>query len=209
MKHICTTIFASMVVLSICSCGGGGGGGVGGGDTATEAATDTLGGSTSSLESDGDLEGNLDTIFDSTASAASTAGTGDVTTAAASGVKAVTGIEGDIDTTGWVRTSELGADTMVYENVLTGETFNIDMKDVENLPANEKVAIETVNQRTDAAATTAPASTNTGTATGANNNVIDLVTSGLLNVANVLELFDEINKGCPSLEASDCVNLYV
>ena len=42
---------------------------------AAEAATDTLGGSTSSLESDGDLTGDLDTIFDSTASAASTAGT--------------------------------------------------------------------------------------------------------------------------------------
>lgn len=42
---------------------------------AAEAATDPLEGSTSSLESDGDLEGNLDTIFDSTASASATAGT--------------------------------------------------------------------------------------------------------------------------------------
>ena len=45
-------------------------------ERATAAATDPLGGSTSSLESDKDLEGDLDTIFDSTTSAASTAGSG-------------------------------------------------------------------------------------------------------------------------------------
>ena len=45
-------------------------------ERAAADVTDTLESSTSSLESDKDLEGDLDTIFDSTASAASTAGTG-------------------------------------------------------------------------------------------------------------------------------------
>ena len=163
-------------------------GGGGGGSTAAADATDPLEGSTSSLEPDADLMGTSGGIVDSTVSAGSTAGIGDTTTTDASGVKSITGIEGDIDITGWIRTSELGADTMVFENVLTGETFDIDMTDIENLPENEKIAIETVNKKTDAVVTTVPAaSTTTGTATTTNNNVIDLITSGLLNVANVLD----------------------
>ena len=163
-------------------------GGGGGGSTAAADATDPLEGSTSSLEPDADLMGTSGGIVDSTVSAGSTAGIGDTTTTDTSGVKSITGIEGDIDITGWIRTSELGADTMVFENVLTGETFDIDMTDIENLPENEKMAIETVNKKTDAVVTTVPAaSTTTGTATTTNNNVIDLITSGLLNVANVLD----------------------
>ena len=45
-------------------------------ERAAAASTDTLGGSISSLEPDGDLMGTDTSIFDSTASAASTAGTG-------------------------------------------------------------------------------------------------------------------------------------
>ena len=157
-------------------------------ERAAAATVDPPEGSTSSLEPDADLMGTSGGLVDSTASAGSTAGIGDTTTTDASGVKSITGIEGDIDITGWIRTSELGADTMVFENVLTGEAFDIDMTDIENLPENEKVAIETVNKKTDAVVTTVPAaSTTTGTTTTTNNNVIDLITSGLLNVANVLD----------------------
>jgi hypothetical protein len=46
---------------------------------------------------------------------------------------------------------------MVYENVNTGETFDIDMTDIDSLPENEKTALETVNQRTDAINTDANA----------------------------------------------------
>jgi hypothetical protein len=95
-------------------------------------------------------DSTVDQTTDTTAASDASTGLEDTATTDVSGVKPVTGIEGEIDITGWIRTSELGADTMVYENVNTGETFDIDMTDIENLPENEKTAIETVNQRTDA-----------------------------------------------------------
>ena len=85
------------------------------------AATDPLGGSTSSLESDGDLTGDLDTIFDSTASAASTAGTGATvvnTDTEHPWLYEGNGVLRNVFT-GEVQTNESGT-----ENLVVGETYS-------------------------------------------------------------------------------------
>ena len=90
-------------------------------ERATAAATDTLGGSTSSLESDKDLEGDLDTIFDSTASAASTAGSGATvvnTDAEHPWLYEGNGVLRNVFT-GEVETNESGT-----ENLVVGETYS-------------------------------------------------------------------------------------
>jgi hypothetical protein len=110
--------------------------------TADTTANDLLTGGDGSLGDAADLDtvsqdSTVDQTTDTTAASEASTGLEDTATTDVSGVKPVTGIEGDIDITGWIRTSELGADTMVYENVNTGETFDIDMTDIDNLPENE------------------------------------------------------------------------
>lgn len=90
-------------------------------ERAAAATVDPLEGSTSSLESDKDLEGDLDTIFDSTAPAASTAGSGATvinTDAEHPWLYEGNGVLRNVFT-GEVETNESGT-----ENLVVGETYS-------------------------------------------------------------------------------------
>lgn len=86
------------------------------------------------------------------------------------------------DTTGWVRTSPLGADTMTYVNEVTGETFNIDMTDYESLPPQDKAAVDEVNTRTDEAIKEATAETAGEAADDTKDTAIEDIVTLITNV---------------------------